>query len=848
MPAPSPPITTRRCVGTVALIAIATPYRASPPEKGTMSAEAWLGQGGERHTGSSDGRPDMWRQQAARARAWIAGSPRLLPRMPFSLGMVVGLAVLGVVTGSLFHWLSPAWLDRLGFALDDLISAGWWRLIASAFVTQGTFLLWAQFVVILVVVGGSEVVAGTRTTLVAFWGGHIGCVLAQALVVMAGLGAFHTGIFRELADIRTVGPSAGYVATFGLIAALLPRRFRIPALTLAGVGMAGVALFTAFLVKSNPTWYLDALAHAAAFGIGLSIGERTRRRRNSMVSATAKGRPAPVRSPHEWSLGKRIGTAAKRDWAVWLIAFGVAVNGSLDILHSLVGRFASRPGLLDSLLPFGVGHWSRTAGLVLGFLMVYLSSYLFRRRRVAWFGAVGVTAVAVVVHLVHLGHWPLALAPSAMLVLLLVFRRHFTVRGQSGSIARGAILAGGTLIVAILLGSIGFWLLDRRDFGVDFVLGEAIIRTLRQFVLVGNADLTPHTWHARWFLAGLSVLGMLAAVLAVASFFRPVAYRLAILPRERHRAERVLARYGRSAYDYFKVWPDKSFFFSATGESFVAYRAVLGVALALGDAVGPEEERESVTSAFIAFCRGNGWVAAFVAPDEPELLQNLGLWTFKVGEEARVDLERFASHTCRKKYFRYVQRKFEGEGYTLAAYPPPHAADLLDEAEEVSRIWMTLPHHREFGFVQGTLERSYLERTRLFVVRDEPGRMVAWVNEVPSFAPGEANFDMMRRLPELHWGAMDYLFRGMLLALHDEGYRWFNLGTAPLAGVGEGQDAKVLEKAIGVLTPRLGWLISVQGLKQYKLKFEPVWQDRYLLYDGGPLVLPRIALAIVRAL
>ncbi len=34
----------------------------------------------------------------------------------------------------------------------------------------------------------------------------------------------------------------------------------------------------------------------------------------------------------------------------------------------------------------------------------------------------------------------------------------------------------------------------------------------------------------------------------------------------------------------------------------------------------------------------------------------------------------------------------------------------------------------------------------------------------------------------------------------------------------------------------------------YKSKFEPTWEDRFLVYDGGPVSLPKIGLAMARAM
>jgi phosphatidylglycerol lysyltransferase len=337
-------------------------------------------------------------------------------------------------------------------------------------------------------------------------------------------------------------------------------------------------------------------------------------------------------------------------------------------------------------------------------------------------------------------------------------------------------------------------------------------------------------------------------VLAALRILRPVGDPPAGSPQERAHAQRVLGQFGDSSYGHFQTTPDKSFFFSASGRSFVAYRVVHHVALALGDPVGPAEEAGEAVTAFVGHARENGWTAAFLMPDRIALYRGLGLSVLKIGEEAMVDLERFAGGTARGRRFRYIKRRLGGEGYSSERYLPPLSPELIEELEDVSRDWLGLPHHREYGFHQGCFDRELLAQTPVFGLRDPGGRLIAFVSQVPSHRPGEAKGDLMRRRPGIHCRGMDLVFTEMLLCLGDEGYRTFNLGLAAFAGVGESADAPRLERIMHGVRGRVGWLAGLARLQQYKDKFEPVWEDRFLVYDRSPFALPRIGLAMSRSL
>jgi phosphatidylglycerol lysyltransferase len=533
---------------------------------------------------------------------------------------------------------------------------------------------------------------------------------------------------------------------------------------------------------------------------------------------------------------------ARGDWPVWLVALLVFANGSIEVLAGLRPNYADT-GRLAFALPFGISTWHRGTTIVLGCALIFLSFHLFRRRRPAWvLGAIGLVAV-VAFHAIFSHHVYLVSGSLLALVLLLVTRHRFTVRFEPRGLLQGL---GGTLLilfVSLIWGTVAFYLLDDRDFGREIGFGEAMVRTLRQLAFIGNGDLAPLTRSARGFTDVLVVLGATADALALFSLFRPIVFRVGMLPRERRRAEALVASYGTSVYDHFKTWPDKSLYFPNPG-AFVGYRVQHRVAVALGDPVAAPDQLEPAIRAFLRFARDNGWGAAFLMPDHVDVYRRLDLGLIKIGEEASVDLKHFLESTGQNKYFRRVRRTIEQQGVAFARYLPPHPEALVDELERVSKEWIGQTRYREFGFVQGTFSRGYLEESTLDVLRDAGGAAIAYVNEVPSARPGEGSFDMMRRLPGSHWATMDYLFYKMIESLAADGFSTLNLGLAPFEGVGEDPGATLIERTMHRVTAYTQRLARTQGLSDYKKKFEPAWESRYVVYDGGPLALPQVALAV----
>lgn len=92
-------------------------------------------------------------------------------------------------------------------------------------------------------------------------------------------------------------------------------------------------------------------------------------------------------------------------------------------------------------------------------------------------------------------------------------------------------------------------------------------------------------------------------------------------------------------------------------------------------------------------------------------------------------------------------------------------------------------------------------------------------------------------------GIMEYLFINLILWGKEQGYQFFDLGMAPLSGL-ENRPFAPLWNRIGAVVFNQGeYFYNFEGLRDYKQKFNPIWEPRYLAGPGG-LSLPRILLNI----
>jgi phosphatidylglycerol lysyltransferase len=354
-----------------------------------------------------------------------------------------------------------------------------------------------------------------------------------------------------------------------------------------------------------------------------------------------------------------------------------------------------------------------------------------------------------------------------------------------------------------------------------------------QFTFSGHA---PRSLRA---LAGVSVS---ALVLALALLLRPHRRPPAAVTAGSVELEKALpiVRSSPESYANLALLGDKEFLFSANGGAFLMYRRSGRSWIVMGDPIGaPEEWPELAWSFRERADRVGGWAVFYeVGAGHLGLYLDLGLTLLKLGEEARVPLAEFTLEGGARSGLRYTVRKLEKEGCAFEIAPAEAVPSLLPQLREISEAWLSHKNTREKSFSLGSFREDYLRRFPVGLVRSG-GRIVAFTNLWAGDNREELSIDLMRHLPEAPGGVMEYLFIRLILWGKEQGYRWFNLGMVPLAGLPDHALATLWNRVGTLLFRHAEYFYNFQGLRQFKEKFAPVWSPRYLAGPGG-LALPTV--------
>lgn len=202
-----------------------------------------------------------------------------LRKLPFTLIMLGGLIVAAFLTNTYFEQISQHWLNRIGFAPNDLWFWRLERLFTSALVTSGGKIFWQALFFVAFAVGAAEWLAGPKRTAATFWGVHLLTLVLLSLIISLTLDQLRNFGLEASEVARDVGPSAGYFACLGLVSARLKRPWNWASGGILLTVFLAALLLPADAGESAQVKFSADLAHLMAFPLGWLSSFITLRRR-----------------------------------------------------------------------------------------------------------------------------------------------------------------------------------------------------------------------------------------------------------------------------------------------------------------------------------------------------------------------------------------------------------------------------------------------------------------------------------------------------------------------------------------------------------------------------------------
>jgi phosphatidylglycerol lysyltransferase len=532
------------------------------------------------------------------------------------------------------------------------------------------------------------------------------------------------------------------------------------------------------------------------------------------------------RTVTEWS-------RAPRAIAVWaaprILAVFTFVSGAALLLSGATPAEPGRVAWLAHVMPLPLVEVSHFAASLTGLLLLLLAQAISERVDAAFYTAAAALVVGSLASIFKGGDYEEAVLLLAVLAALLGARRHFTrpARVFQRPLSAGW-LAATTVVVAA---SVWLGLFAYRHVAYSNELFWA-------FAL--NAD-------APRFLRATVAVTIVALAVAIRQLLRPALHRPAPADAAALEAAATVIDRQPLTFPNLVYLEDKALFWNAGRSAFVMYGVRGSSWVALGDPVGPAEEAAALIPRFVTDALRRGAAPVFYEASPAYLTHYVdhGLAALKIGEEARVPLDRFSLAGGEHKALRAAINRLDREGFVFRVMDVLEVQQRLPELREISDEWLTTKHAAEKGFSLGFFDPGYVARFPTGII-ERRDRIEGFANLWLGGGRDELSPDLMRHRADAPRPVMDALFAHLMLWGKDQGYRWLNLGMAPLSGLPDLAGTQNWLALCRFVYHHGEFFYNFQGLRAYKDKFDPVWEPRYLVYPGG-VVLPRV-LADVTAL
>ena len=531
-------------------------------------------------------------------------------------------------------------------------------------------------------------------------------------------------------------------------------------------------------------------------------------------------------------------------WGVRMTALLTWLMGAVNLLSAVRPAMMNRLTLLRDLVPLEVRVGSRLTTALAGFALFLLAGGLWRRKRTAWLLTGLLLALSAITHLLKGLDFNEAGLAVGLILLLVLLRNSFDAYSDPASLRQGLIVLLSALGFTLAYGVTGFVLAGvNAHVKVDFQ--EALRHTLVMLVSFYDPGPQPTVGFSRYFADSIHVVGSATLGFALFMLIRPVLLRHPAPADQRRRAAEIVAAHGRTTIARLALFDDKHYFFTPGG-SVVAYGVRGRGALALGDPIGPSEDAAAAIASFRGMCARNDWRPSFLyIPEESrERYKAAGFATLCIAYEAIIPLASFSLEGSENKALRNPFTKLVRLGYTTRLYHPPLDEDLVRELRSISDAWLSTRHAREEHFLVGWFDNEYICSSPVMVVRAPAGQIVAFANLISAYQKREITVDLMRRQRGAENGTMEFLFVSLLQWATQQGYDTFSLGATTILGRGRQLDDPPATRALHMISPLISRFYQFKGLHDFKEKFHPRWEARYLAYPGTatlPLILTTLA-------
>ena len=519
------------------------------------------------------------------------------------------------------------------------------------------------------------------------------------------------------------------------------------------------------------------------------------------------------------------------DLGVWALSLMVFVSGIILLLSAATPSLTGRIKILLNISALPVMHISNRISVAIGLMLLVLSWKIKERLKRAFNWTLVLLILGALTTFMKGLDFEEAI--FLLIIALLLWLSKSRYYRESAPIKKSTV----ALYLLITAASIFLYALLGNSIHANFLKSEKpfYILTVRPRAFIRNA------------IFAFTLCWILLFFLLSTSFNTKFNNK----PEEKdlEKLKCFLEKYKGNFLTHVIFLKDKNLYWAQNDAVLLAYADIGNKLVVLGDPIGDSTLFKNAIEDFQTFADKFGHTPVFYQVSEkyfPYYHEN-GYYFFKLGEEAVINLEAFSlSGGGHNQSLRTARNRLQKDGFKFEIINPPFSKNIISEVKLISDIW--LENRKEKGFSLGFFSEDYIQRSAVAVFKNEHDKVVAFATIMPAYDEISLSVDLMRFDHNIcPNGTMEALFVNLILWSKEQNYKYFNLGMAPLSNVGLAPFAHEQEKLAKFVYRFGNYWYKFSGLRNYKEKFHPDWEPRYLAYPkfiSLPTLLIELAILI----
>lgn len=347
--------------------------------------------------------------------------------------------------------------------------------------------------------------------------------------------------------------------------------------------------------------------------------------------------------------------------------------------------------------------------------------------------------------------------------------------------------------------------------------------------------LNQYTISNKYTYFGIILLFLLLANLFFIVSRKQTRKKLCLKCMDKTRATDFFEEFGGHHLSHLINLKDNKFFFEADLEVGIIFQENKLNIFVLGDPIGNSKNIFEFLNRLLILAEKRGKYIVFYQTSTKFLnyYNGLNFNMFKLGEEGIIPLEKWSLSGKSKRGFRATLNQAEKLEYEFKIIKPPFDSCTYKELTDISENW--LAERTEMTFSVGRHDYEYLNSSSIGVIKEKKtDKIIGFVSLMPTHTNNTISIDLIRWKENSNIAMMDLLYLNILQWAKEQNFSYFNLGMAPLSSSYD--DTKTWKDTIfSSVYSNSKYFYSFKGLRRYKEKFKPNWEEKYLVYNKKSL-------------